>query len=74
MDRFARGVNLTANYRGVLAAPVLAELGFAEIRREYMTQMLFPTEIVTARKPAPKDAPPTRSPTSDGSERASPQG
>jgi hypothetical protein len=42
----------TANCRGVLAAPVLAELGFAEIRREYMTQMLFPTEIVTARKPA----------------------
>jgi hypothetical protein len=51
-----------------------AELGFAEIRREYMTQMLFPTEIVTARESAPKDAPPTRSPTSDGSERASPQG
>ncbi len=49
---YARGVNLTANCRGVLAAPVLAELGFCEIRREYMAQMLFPTEIVTARKPA----------------------
>ena len=48
---YARGVNLTANCRGVLAAPVLAELGFAEISREYMAQMLFPTEIVTARKP-----------------------
>jgi ubiquinone/menaquinone biosynthesis C-methylase UbiE len=48
---YARGVNLTANCRGVLASPVLAELGFAEIRREYMAQMLFPTEIVTALKP-----------------------
>jgi hypothetical protein len=50
---YARGVNLTANCRGVLAAPVLAELGFCEIRREYMAQMLFPTEIVTAGKPVP---------------------
>ena len=49
---YARGLNLTANCRGVLAAPVLAELGFSEIRREYVTKMLFPTEIVTARKPA----------------------
>jgi ubiquinone/menaquinone biosynthesis C-methylase UbiE len=47
---YARGVNLTANCRGVLAAPVLAELGFCEIRREYIAQMLFPTEIVSARK------------------------
>jgi len=49
---YAHGLNLTANCRGVLAAPVLAEQGFTEIRREYMTQMLFPTEIVTARKQA----------------------
>lgn len=49
---YARRLNLTANCRGVLAAPVLAEQGFAEIHREYMTQMLFPTEIVTARKQA----------------------
>jgi ubiquinone/menaquinone biosynthesis C-methylase UbiE len=47
---YARGVNLTANCRGVLAAPVLAELGFCEIHREYIAQMLFPTEIVSARK------------------------
>ena len=39
---YAHGINLTANCRGVLAALVLAELGFSEIRREYMTQMLFP--------------------------------
>jgi ubiquinone/menaquinone biosynthesis C-methylase UbiE len=48
---YERGVVLTANCRGVLAAPVLRESGFADVRREYMAQMLFPTEIVTARKP-----------------------
>jgi ubiquinone/menaquinone biosynthesis C-methylase UbiE len=47
---YARGVQLTANCRGVLAAPVLAELDFVEITREYLAQMLFPTEVVTARK------------------------
>jgi ubiquinone/menaquinone biosynthesis C-methylase UbiE len=67
---YARGLNLTANCRGVLAAPVLAELGFSDIRREYMAQMLFPTEIVTARKPArTDDAPPTRSATSEARHR-----
>jgi ubiquinone/menaquinone biosynthesis C-methylase UbiE len=50
---YARGVVVTANCRGVLAAPVLSELGFSEIRREYVSQMLFPTEIVTARKEKP---------------------
>jgi ubiquinone/menaquinone biosynthesis C-methylase UbiE len=52
---YARGLNLTANCRGVLAAPVLAELGFEEVRREYIAQMLFPTEIVTARKPGARE-------------------
>jgi ubiquinone/menaquinone biosynthesis C-methylase UbiE len=47
---YARGINLTANCRGVLAAPVLRELGFADVRREYLFQMLFPTEVVTARR------------------------
>jgi ubiquinone/menaquinone biosynthesis C-methylase UbiE len=50
---YARGIVLTANCRGVLAAPVLRELGFADVSREYLTQMLFPTEIVTARKEKP---------------------
>jgi demethylmenaquinone methyltransferase / 2-methoxy-6-polyprenyl-1,4-benzoquinol methylase len=49
---YARGMNLTANCRGVLAAPVLEELGFENVRREYMSQLGFPTEIVTAEKPA----------------------
>lgn len=47
---YKRGVVVTANCRGVLAAPVLAELDFVGISREYVSQMLFPTEIVTARK------------------------
>ena len=47
---YEHGVVLTANCRGVLAAPVLAELGFADVSREYLAQMSFPTEIVTARK------------------------
>jgi ubiquinone/menaquinone biosynthesis C-methylase UbiE len=47
---YARGLQFTANCRGVLAAPALAELGFVEVSREYLTQMLFPTEIVTAHK------------------------
>lgn len=48
---YARGINLTANCRGVLAAPVLAELGFPDVQREYLAQAGFPTEIVTARRP-----------------------
>ncbi len=48
---YARGIVLTANCRGVLAAPVLEQLGFADVHREYLAQMAFPTEVVTARKP-----------------------
>jgi ubiquinone/menaquinone biosynthesis C-methylase UbiE len=47
---YARGLVVTANCRGVLAAPVLRELDFTDVTREYLAQMLFPTEIVTARK------------------------
>ena len=46
---YARGIVLTANCRGVLAAPVLEQLGFAGVQREYVAQMSFPTEIVSAR-------------------------
>jgi demethylmenaquinone methyltransferase/2-methoxy-6-polyprenyl-1,4-benzoquinol methylase len=48
---YARGINLTANCRGVLAVPVLRELGFGDLRREYLAQLGFPTEIVTASRP-----------------------
>jgi ubiquinone/menaquinone biosynthesis C-methylase UbiE len=51
-ELYARGINITANCRGVLAAPVLGELGFVDVRREYMAQAGFPTEVVTARRPA----------------------
>jgi len=47
---YARGVVLTANCRGVLAEPVLHELGFAGVQREYLAQATFPTEIITATK------------------------
>jgi ubiquinone/menaquinone biosynthesis C-methylase UbiE len=47
---YANGIVLTANCRGVLAAPVLRELGFTDVSREYLSQMTFPTEVVTARK------------------------
>ncbi len=47
---YSRGIVLTANCRGVLAAPPLAELGFVGIEREYSAQLGFPTEIVIARK------------------------
>lgn len=47
---YAHGIVLTANCRGVLAEPVLRQLGFADIRREYLVQSNFPTEIVTATK------------------------
>ena len=47
---YERGVVLTANCRGVLAEPVLRDLGFTRISREYLAQMGFPTEIVTAAK------------------------
>jgi ubiquinone/menaquinone biosynthesis C-methylase UbiE len=47
---YERGFVVTANCRGVLAAPVLRELDFTGISREYLSQMLFPTEIVTAHK------------------------
>jgi ubiquinone/menaquinone biosynthesis C-methylase UbiE len=46
---YAHGIVLTANCRGVLAAPVLADLGFTGIEREYSAQLSFPTEIVIAR-------------------------
>lgn len=48
---YARGIDVFVNCRGVLAVPVLQELGFEEIKREFMVPMLFPTEIVTARRP-----------------------
>jgi ubiquinone/menaquinone biosynthesis C-methylase UbiE len=47
---YARGIDIYVNCRGVLAAPVLEQAGFTDIRREYMVPWLFPTEIVSARR------------------------
>jgi len=48
---YARGLSLSGGCRDVLAAPVLAELGFADVRREYLSRLLLPTELVTADLP-----------------------
>ena len=48
---YARGLSLSGGCRGVLAAPVLAELGFADVRREYLSRLLLPIELVTAHLP-----------------------
>jgi ubiquinone/menaquinone biosynthesis C-methylase UbiE len=48
---YRRGLPISANCRGVLAAPVMQELGFVDIRREYLAQLLLPTEVVSARRP-----------------------
>ncbi len=50
-ELYKRGIDLTAGCRGVLAAPVLDEEGFEQVSRQYIGQMGFPTEIVTAVKP-----------------------
>ena len=47
---YARGIDVFINCRGVLAAPALGHVGFEDVRREYMAPLLFPTEIVTARR------------------------
>jgi ubiquinone/menaquinone biosynthesis C-methylase UbiE len=47
---YARGIDVFVNCRGVLAAPLLEAVGFQDITREYMAPMMFPTELVSARK------------------------
>src|SRR4051812_543093 len=49
---YARGLSLTADCRGVLAAPILSQLGFLDVQREYHSQLTFPSELVSARRPA----------------------
>jgi ubiquinone/menaquinone biosynthesis C-methylase UbiE len=52
---YARGLSLTANCRGVLAAPILHELGFVGIQREYVAQLTFPSEVVSAHRPTAEE-------------------
>lgn len=49
---YARGLSLTANCRGILAAPVLREQGFTDIERDYLSQASLPIELIVAHKPA----------------------
>jgi ubiquinone/menaquinone biosynthesis C-methylase UbiE len=68
---YARGLSVTANCRGVLAAPILHELGFTDIQREYLAQRTFPSEVVTARRPtAAIDTSARHAPTSPAEERS----
>ena len=47
------GINpaLLGGCRGVTLLPQLRECGFTEIRREYISQLTFPSEVVIARAP-----------------------
>jgi ubiquinone/menaquinone biosynthesis C-methylase UbiE len=55
---YARGLSFTANCRGVLAAPILQQLDFVDVRREYLAQLTFPSELVTARRATTNTRPP----------------
>jgi hypothetical protein len=46
-----------AHCRGVLIAPILRELDFIDVEREYLVQATFPTELITARTPPTDSAP-----------------
>lgn len=46
--------SLLGGCRGVYVLPYLESAGFIEIRREYFSQMMFPTEILYGLKPATK--------------------
>jgi ubiquinone/menaquinone biosynthesis C-methylase UbiE len=41
---------LLAGCRGVLSQPFLEEVGFGQIKREFVSQMGFPSEVVRGRK------------------------
>lgn len=43
--------SLMGGCRGVALAGAVAEAGFLDVRREYLSQMGFPSELVTARAP-----------------------
>jgi ubiquinone/menaquinone biosynthesis C-methylase UbiE len=48
---YGRSPSLLAGCRAVLAAPFLEELGFANVQREVVTQLTFPSEVLTASRP-----------------------
>lgn len=48
---YGRNPSLLAGCRAVLAAPFLEEIGFANVEREVVTQLTFPSEVLTASRP-----------------------
>ncbi len=48
---YKRNPSLLGGCRAVLAAPFLEELGFADVRREFISQLTFPSEVLTATSP-----------------------
>ncbi len=53
---YKRTPSLLAGCRAVLAAPFLEELGFEGVRREVVSQLSFPSEILEATKPETRPA------------------
>ncbi len=48
---YGTGLPLTGNCRGILAEPLLRQVGFVDLDRQYVSQLSLPSEIVSARKP-----------------------
>lgn len=48
---YGTGLPLTGNCRGILAGPLLEQVGFVDVAREYVSQLGLPSEIVAARRP-----------------------
>ncbi len=48
---YRRNPSLLGGCRAVLAAPFLEELGFADVQREVISQLSFPSELLTATHP-----------------------
>ena len=48
---YRRNPSLLWGCRAVLAAPFLEELGFANVQREVITQLTFPSEVLRASRP-----------------------
>ena len=55
---YKRSPSLLAGCRAVFAAPFLEELGFEGVRREVVSQLSFPSEILEATKPKARPAAP----------------
>jgi len=48
---------LTSNCRAIRAAPLLRELGFLDVERDYVSQIGLPSEVVSATNGLPEQTP-----------------